>query len=165
MRLDRLLSEIEARGIELSMNGETLHVEAPRGVLTEELLADLRTMKKELITSLRAGEKRYPFPALMCSNWCARPVRWYGGLQMKAYCNQCWHRLGFYKWYMENSATLIVEAEEARSLPHKNGLGCPEWLTPGDPEWDKQVAKNGIGEMRERRAAWLREQEREEKAG
>jgi hypothetical protein len=34
----------------------------------------------------------------------------------------------------------------------------PVWLVPGTKDWDKQVARNGLAEMQERRAVWFARQ-------
>jgi hypothetical protein len=171
MRLERLLAEIEAQGIELEARGETLHVEAPPGVLTEALVADIRAMKKELLSRLRKGEQRYPFPALFCSNWCPNPVRWYGGSRMKAYCNACWRRLGFMKWYMEplpvEEAFVTVKAP----VRHRtNGPGMPAWYDARSSDYENLIAHlkrmhgadyDAAGEIAERKAAWKAQQKQE----
>ncbi len=130
--------------------------------VTQTSLIELRDEVQSLLKQAEAKPKRPPFPARWCSQspWCG-PPRWYGAGGL-AYCDACWRRLGFHRWYHD-----LVElvAEEVVPLPilptsgEKNGVGCPEWLTPGTPDWDLQVQRNGIEDMRERRAAWLAEQE------
>ncbi len=50
-----LLARLRDRGIELRADGDKLVVNAPRGALTEELGAELRGRKAELLAFLRAG--------------------------------------------------------------------------------------------------------------
>ncbi len=47
-----LLSDLRRRGVELTAEGDRLHYRAPRGVLSPELLADLRSHKLELLAEL-----------------------------------------------------------------------------------------------------------------
>lgn len=47
-----LLSDLRRRGVELTAEGDRLRYRAARGVLSPELLADLRSNKKELLAEL-----------------------------------------------------------------------------------------------------------------
>ncbi len=47
-----VLSDLRRRGVELTAEGYRLHYRAPRGVLSPELLADLRSHKPELLAEL-----------------------------------------------------------------------------------------------------------------
>ncbi|NPV52639.1 MAG: hypothetical protein HPY71_03845 [Firmicutes bacterium] len=47
-----LLERLRRLGVELSCNGDTLHVEASAGTVTEELLQELRAHKAEIIRFL-----------------------------------------------------------------------------------------------------------------
>ena len=52
-----LLSDLRRRGVELTAEGDRLHYRAPRGVLSPNLLADLRSHKTEILAELtRLGE-------------------------------------------------------------------------------------------------------------
>ena len=47
-----LIADLRRRGIELTAKGDRLHYRAPRGVLSPELLAELRSHKPELLAEL-----------------------------------------------------------------------------------------------------------------
>ena len=47
-----LMADLRCRGVELTAEGDRLHYRAPRGVLSPELLADLRSHKRELLAEL-----------------------------------------------------------------------------------------------------------------
>ena len=51
-----LLSDLRRRGVELTAEGDRLRYRAPRGVLSPELLADLRSHKRELLAELTQCE-------------------------------------------------------------------------------------------------------------
>lgn len=50
-----LLARLSALGVRLSVSGERLRTEAPKGVLTRDLLAQLRAHKAELLAALASG--------------------------------------------------------------------------------------------------------------
>ena len=50
-----LLSDLRRRGVELTADGDQLRYRAPRGVLSPDVLADLRTHKRELLAELGAA--------------------------------------------------------------------------------------------------------------
>ena len=60
-----LISDLRRRGVELTAEGDRLHYRAPRGVLSPELLADLRSHKPEILAELST-----PF-AQLDSDWAA----------------------------------------------------------------------------------------------
>jgi len=74
MRPSELLKNLRSLGVELSLNGEKLHVEAPSGVLTPELREELRIHKLELLSILRYGT-----PAAWLYLHIGREVRTPGG--------------------------------------------------------------------------------------
>lgn len=47
-----ILSDLTRRGVRLAPNGDRLHVDAPKGLLTPELLDELRRHKAELLALL-----------------------------------------------------------------------------------------------------------------
>ena len=47
-----LLSDLHSRGVELTAEGDRLRYRAPRGALSPELLADLRSHKAEILAEL-----------------------------------------------------------------------------------------------------------------
>ena len=51
-----LLADLRHRGIELTAEGDRLRYRAPRGVLSPELIADLRSHKRELLAELTQCE-------------------------------------------------------------------------------------------------------------
>ena len=60
-----LLSDLWRRGVELTAEGDRLRYRAPRGVLSHELLAELRSHKPEILAELST-----PF-ARLGSDWAA----------------------------------------------------------------------------------------------
>ncbi len=51
-----LLSDLRRRGVELTAEGDRLRYRAPRGVLSPELLDDLRSHKREILAKLTQYE-------------------------------------------------------------------------------------------------------------
>jgi amino acid adenylation domain-containing protein len=52
-----LLSRLRAMGVQLTLEGETLRVNAPKGALTPELQSELRSSKAELLQLLRFAQR------------------------------------------------------------------------------------------------------------
>ena len=55
-----LLTDLRSRGVHLSPSGDRLRYRAPRGVLTDELLGQLRDHKAELLEELRRSTPSQP---------------------------------------------------------------------------------------------------------
>ena len=53
MIAEEVLAELRRRGVRVEARGEVLHVEAPRGMLSPELVQSLRQLKPELLRLLR----------------------------------------------------------------------------------------------------------------
>nr|AAG02358.1 peptide synthetase NRPS6 [Streptomyces verticillus] len=58
-RITDLLTELRGRQVTLTADGDRLHCRAPRGALTDELLATIRARRDELLAHLRA-DRRIP---------------------------------------------------------------------------------------------------------
>ena len=56
MNAAELLRDLERRDVRLALHGDRLQVDAPRGVITDEIQQDLKTCKPELITLIRERE-------------------------------------------------------------------------------------------------------------
>ena len=52
MTAESLLTELRSRGAKLAVAGDRLHIEAPRGTVSPELLVELRAHKAELLRLL-----------------------------------------------------------------------------------------------------------------
>ena len=78
MIAERLLTELESQGATLAVRGDRLRIQAPRGTVSPELLAELRAHKSELIDLLTwpeeclAAEREHGHP-------CARLHPFVGG--------------------------------------------------------------------------------------
>ena len=57
MSVDRLLGELQAADIRVTLDGESLHVSAPTGGLTPAMREQLQARKSELVSFLRLGEQ------------------------------------------------------------------------------------------------------------
>lgn len=53
MTCEALIAELRARGVHLDPAGDRLRVDAPKEVLTEDLLAELRSHKAEILEALQ----------------------------------------------------------------------------------------------------------------
>ena len=56
MTAAELLRDLERRDVRLALRGDRLKVDAPQGVITDELQQDLKACKPELITLIRERE-------------------------------------------------------------------------------------------------------------
>ncbi len=63
---------------------------------------------------------------------------------------------------LEEELARILDVSETPENHPQNGkvkyASPPSWLTPGTKDWQKQVAKNGLKDMIERRKAWLEQE-------
>jgi hypothetical protein len=68
MNASQLLCELEARGATVAPSGDSLDIEAPRGVLTPKVLAAVKEQKQALLQVLAAlGATPKNPPASTCS--------------------------------------------------------------------------------------------------
>jgi TubC N-terminal docking domain len=81
-----VLAELRRRGVQVEARGDVLHVEAPRGMLSPELVQSLRQLKPELLRLLRRvapvpgtvgealGGVAEVQPSLLVAEVCAMPL-------------------------------------------------------------------------------------------
>jgi hypothetical protein len=78
-----VLAELRRRGVQVEARGDVLHVEAPRGLLSPELVESLRRLKPELLrlVALAPGTVGEALggvsevqPSLMVAEVCAMPL-------------------------------------------------------------------------------------------
>lgn len=50
----KLIADLRARGVVLRARGDVLHIDAPRGVLTDDLCEELRVYKPEILAMVRS---------------------------------------------------------------------------------------------------------------
>ena len=72
MTASDLLSEVEAKGIILTVDGGNLHYQGSKSALTPELIAELRAHKARIISLMKCGQ---------CGTLLSRPL------------NSCWRAL------------------------------------------------------------------------
>lgn len=102
-----LLTELERRGVKLTLAGDRLHVEAPAGVLTPDLKETLAKHKAALLTLLEEREGRMTiWPGVVVRIHPMRPACQAAGhclmLTKEADCGLYWVRPG---WCRERVAT------------------------------------------------------------
>ena len=56
MTAGALLQDIQSRGIQVTLSGEQLSYDAPRGAMTDELLSEIRAHKAALVALLQPAE-------------------------------------------------------------------------------------------------------------
>jgi hypothetical protein len=64
-----LQNELAAAGVRLSIDGDGLAYDAPRGAMTPDLLVRMRTHKRELMAHLRAAMQASDKPVQMPEAW------------------------------------------------------------------------------------------------
>lgn len=75
MTLQELLAELNRLDVNLSLAGDKLHVEAPRGVLTDDLKEAMRQHKAELVALLKEERSR---PQVISNVFCFDCFRKHG---------------------------------------------------------------------------------------
>jgi hypothetical protein len=67
MNIPTFLAGLHRRGVILTVNGDRLHVEAPAGVLTDDVKAELSANKSTFLSILTTA-----IPCPGCGGWCLR---------------------------------------------------------------------------------------------
>jgi hypothetical protein len=62
MSAPALLETLRARGVEVAVNGNRLHIEAPAGVLTPKVLETIRAHKADILKVLRTENASEELP-------------------------------------------------------------------------------------------------------
>ncbi|MEX1026419.1 MAG: hypothetical protein WD049_00205 [Candidatus Paceibacterota bacterium] len=81
MTIANLLAGLIHRGVAIAVDGLDLKIEAPRGVVTDELLTSLRAAKPRLVD------------LLTCPSCGPLPIVWPPELVPRGYCQRCSRRL------------------------------------------------------------------------
>jgi hypothetical protein len=80
---EEMLEELRRRGVQLEARGDVLHVEAPRGILSPEMVAALRQLKPKLLRLVALalpavgdalGGVAPVQPSLLAAEVCAMPL-------------------------------------------------------------------------------------------
>ena len=79
MTPSQLLADLQTRGIRVTVAGERLRVDAPRGALTADLRAKLTANKSQILAQLRQGNL-YEVPAGWTSRAWVERLRYLAGI-------------------------------------------------------------------------------------
>jgi hypothetical protein len=82
-----LLAKLRARDVRLEVDGDLLRYDAPKGVLTPDLLAEMVEYKAGLIELLRSGADPSPADTRRCE-WCGAETE----NQHSVKCPSCFQR-------------------------------------------------------------------------
>lgn len=125
------LQAAQSLGIELTVNGDQVHVKAPIGVMTLELKRALKAFKVDILLMLMLPEPAQP------------------GVELEELRREIGEMI------QAAERARMRRVSEARAY-----VGIPSWLIPNTPDWNKQVTRNGLREMLARRQAWFNQQKR-----
>jgi hypothetical protein len=116
--LGELLAECRARGIRLAPSGVgDLTVDAPQGVLTHDLIEQLRAQKAALVAHLQAKCRHLTHhaasvptakPVCRCGSTTWRDVAIHDGQSTRRDCARCGRFIDFSRWY----GAIALQADE-----------------------------------------------------